>query len=308
MLNAIYGLSDGGLLGGVSWHSGDVKFIPEVIDDGTPILVDNPAIPIPESIRQFNTSPLARMISIDPDSRENFNDAFSCTGNPTSLSLFTMLNDNGDHLIPVIVGYSGRLMNSNVGPDVGFSHGVGLMLPDEDLWPAKVKDILTYLTGKYSGELTFDIDEHWDISSVRFGHQPHYLSLLSEFYGMRYGDLLDWLVNEEDIPRYSTGITISVLVSKPPYPFIAAPQTDGIQAANEAEKHIWRMIIGRCEVALVSAHSDCIPKGRRRLFRTINRMRRYDDFIQYRTDSGWKLDFLKMNAVYEEYCNETRSE
>ena len=304
MLSGIYGITDMGLLAGIRHHSGDVKFVDNVIDDGTPVLVDNPTMLIPSHIRQFNTSDLSRLLAIDEGSQRSFSEAFNCSGKPSAMSFFTMIRENGEFLVPVAIGYSGRFMNGNVGPDVGFMHGVGFMVENPKHWVTSMGEVLDYLSGKYAGEIAIDVDEDWCISRIRFGHQPQYLSLLCEFYGMRYDELLDWLVNEEDSPRHSVGVAISVAVSKPPFPVVEVEQRDGIQAANEAEKHIRRVLMGRCEIALVTAHSEGVPLGRRRVFRTINRMRRYDERIQYRTDCGYKLNFGELTGAYEGYCRE----
>lgn len=287
-------------------HSGEIQFVTEIIDDGTPYLVDNPLIEIPDSIRQFNVSNLSRLLCSDEDSLKEFNSVFGMTGKESCVTIYTMIRENGSYLIPIIVGYSGRFMNGDVGPDIGYSHGAAFMLSNPKDWPEKMGDILDYLSDRYAGEVAIEVDEDWKMSKLQFGHQPQYVSLMSEFYGMRYDELLGWLVNDDEAPRHSEGVVLSVMVSKPPFPVVEVPQGDQMQAANDAEKHIWRVIIGRCEVVFVSAYADNLPNCRRRVFRTINRMLKYDNRIQYRTDGGYKLDFGRMSEVYERYSKDSK--
>jgi len=297
MSKTIYGVTTG-LLSGAIRHSAKISFVQDIIDDGTPYIVDSPVLPIPDTIRQFNCSKLSRLLGMDKEAKLTFDEEFGITGKPTSSIIYTMINGGGDYLPPVAIGFSRRMMHGDVGFDVGFSHGAALQL-DEDDMPESVEHLLEYLKGKYAGELCFEIDANWNVSKLGFGHQPQYLSLLCEFYGMDFDGLLEWLVFEEEAPRHTEGVAVSTLVSRYPFPVLSGYKSEEIRADLQAEKHIWRAVVGCASVMFVTAHAECVPSARRRVFRTINRLRRYDDYIQYRTDLAYKLDFGEMQDAYE---------
>ena len=307
MSRVILGLTNSGILIGISRHCAEIQFIDELTDEaiesGHPVLVDNSVIQVPDGVPQFNTSPLSRLLALHPESLKEFEDSFGMTGAKASLTIFTMMNDSG-HLPLVAIGYSERLMHGDVGPRLGFSHGAAFMCDDVTVLPSEVLEVLSFCVGKYAGEIAIDIDENWNISRVRFGHQPQYVSMFSEFYGMQYGSLLSWMVRGEDLPRCTAGLVVSALVSKSPFPYVSIPTGD-IQADVQAEKHIWRFPIGNAQVALVSAHAEDTSRSRRRVFRTINRMRKYDETLQYRTDIAYRLNFGKLQDVYTNYCKDS---
>ena len=261
-------------------------------------------MPVPDDKEVFNSSDLVRLLSLDKSSHDMFKKEFNLSGNPSVSAVYCLIRKDGIVSPPVEIAFSRRFMNGEVGPQIGFAHGCALPVPQDS-----VKDLTDYLSGKYAGELAVEFDARKKPCKVSFGHMPHYMCMYAEFFSMKIDILLDWLTEGiDELPEMRKGVAICNAVSSPPFP--SPLPNEAVKASPGGERHIWRVVIGDKNLALVTAHSDKIPSAdshhspfaqcRKRLYRTINELRKYNDFIQYRTDAAYSLKFAFAQGGYEE--------
>jgi len=296
----IYGMSTSGLLTALTDHSDLVKLNCRIEDDAPIIIVDDILIVTPpECEKLINTSDFARLMVLDKEFATDFNKTFEISKKKAVSVAYCFVAPSG--ATPLCeVGFSMRYMNGNVGSEMFMSHACGFIV---DEVPEQIQSILTYIKSRYAGEVTFALDESGNVCSLILGHSPHLLSVYAEFFAGDIDGMLAYMVEEDaECPKFKAGTSLMSAVTKYPFPYLNADKAY-VRAEVEAEKHLWRMPMG---LVFVSAWSDAeedsngtsFSQCRKRIFRTLKRARKYDDFLHYRTDMGYSLSF---SLVAEQY-------
>lgn len=263
------------------------------------IIVDEPLLNTTAGCDLINTSDLIKILLLDKEETQKFSEQFKLTFNQATSVLYMLISPDGTVSPVMEVGLSNRFMNGNVGPRIPFAHGCGVIV-QQDKVDELLSDLLAIFKGNYTGELSVSMDEDGNLSGIGFAHHPHLMAMYSEFLRGGTEEAMDFLTGDGKIGGLREGIVCCNLVSKSPFPMITTggPQ---IRSAGESEgeRHLWRVPVGNSQIVFVTAHSDNFVECRRRVFRTIRRMQRFDDTLQFRTDFAYDLKFALVQSEYE---------
>ena len=297
----IYGISTSNLIQALTDHSDLIKINCPIDGNDPVVVVDDALTPTPKGCREFNTSNFAKLILMDEEAKDQFHEAFGLSSKRPASALYCLVGDS-KHTPLCEIGYSMRSMNGDVGIEMYVSHACGFLIADEPV-PDQVKDIITYVASRYTGELSLILDEDGVVCRILFGHAPQFMAIYAEFIGGNVDELIEHVLDSgSEAPIYRTGTALMLAVTKYPY-----PNTNGdtayMRAEIEAEKHLWRMPFG---LVFVTAWSDddtdssgtSFSQCRKRIFRTIRRARKYDDYLCYRTDGGYSLTYSIVTERY----------
>jgi hypothetical protein len=248
-----------------------------------------------------NSSIGVRNILLYPELKEKlFTDHLEFSSAPTKTVLFALFN--GKIFSEWMeISHSGRFMTKDVGPELGFTTGVGMKVdvPVEDVVKiTKLTEALTSLG--YRGEVAVGISSDYCITDVSFGHSYGFFGMFAEVCKLGADEIMEFIFGNREACELYPSICVSNLVSQQPFPNIISTQTAHIGAPHNAEKHLWRVSIsGLIDVALVTVHGTYLGEARKRLRRTLENMRRFNDAIQYRTDYGYDGRFVLMREAYD---------
>lgn len=234
-----------------------------------------------------------------------FMDNMAFEKTPNVSSVFAVFN--GTEFSDFIeVTHSDRFMNGEVGPRLGFVHGTGLKLQGNpyDMLPQllRVKKALTDIA--YRGEVALGISQNYTITGIHFGHLYGHFALFAEICKCDVQGILEFIFgNVEKLELYDS-IVIGNLITQPPFPSTVGTPSSPMQADKGAEKHLWRILLGgTTEVIIHTVHGTYVGEARKRLRRTIEKMLRYSDILQFRTDYGYGGKFVLMREQYEKLLN-----
>ena len=196
--------------------------------------------------------------------------------------------------------YSTRFMNENVGPNVGFSVGVGLGVRCKIIEAIPMLNIIqdALMKMEYAGEVLLGITDGYEICSVEFGHFFGLFSIYAEICKQNTQEILEFCLGRETEIELFPDLSISCLVTKPPFP-APAFKNGRIEIPKSAEKHTWRVEMSNTDLIIVTAHGANIYQTRDRIRLTLDNMKKYDADLQHRTDFGFKGKFLLESETYE---------
>ncbi len=252
----------------------------------------------------INTCNGAITLMTNKEARKSAWEVLKFSSEPIKTNLFSVFNGKtfGDWLE---VQYYDRLMNDDVGPNVGFARGLGITtnVPITEAVPqvAKLVELLKEI--QYRGEVQLHVDESFSATGFTLGHNPSIFGLYQEISKTSLDDTIAFCAGLKEDHKLYDSMVMGVLVSAAPFP-MAFP-TQKIKAPHNAEKHIWRLMASRSqEVCLVTCWGGYAYEAKKRVFATIKNMVQYDPFLQFRTDLGnwpkylfanytWMKDFKK---------------
>jgi hypothetical protein len=268
------------------------------------LFMEDPMTPLMWKDKMYaNTCIPVQNLILNKDLREAFNAELGVEVAPAASQLFMLFN--GTEFSDILeVSYSDRFMNNEVGPKLGFITGVGLKVPDDinDSVPQlrKLKEMLKLMN--YRGEVAIGLSERFTVTGVHFGHLYGHWALFSEICKNSVQDMLDFIFGTFPKIELHDSLAIGNVVSQPPFPNVIDNVNGSIHAPKDAEKHLWRVILGgSLEIALVAIHGTYLGEARKRIRRTLNNMLRYSDTLQYRTDYGYNATFVVCKGKYDHY-------
>ena len=207
-----------------------------------------------------------------------------------------------DGLSPVIeLTYSVRFLTGEVGPQVGFVQGAGLLskINPLDALP-EAKDVLDSLRDiGYRGEIALGVSPHFRICEIMFGHFVGGFALFAELCASSVDEVFEWCLRGGKQPVVHDNVSLVTLLSYPPFPYLGDASIS-VKAPTGAEKHLYRVLQGNVETAYAAAWGKDVYEGKRRVRKTIENCKAYNKDIQYRIDYGCKQRFLLNGDRWEE--------
>ena len=205
---------------------------------------------------------------------------------------------NGSELIPgwFIVRTYSSLMDGDLGPQVGCSGSVVKML--DRVCHSFTRDFLEGLKiSGYVGPVWITIHGDGNFTPVDVGCHIH-MGMMSAVFELMQEPLGEFLFRLEGLKtiRKVDEVAISVLLSRPPFPFSNVSKEEWkVEIEPGALKHLWLMAaVGEedgiymagnaTKLGYVTAFGNGLREARRRVYRTIQRMK--NPGIQYRLDIG----------------------
>ena len=281
-------------------HSKTAKLNCDIEGDQAVVIVDDVLMKVPDNCIPVNTSNFAKLFALDEESRVLTSELFGLSKKKPVSIYYTMVGGSRTTQ-GCEIGYSLRSMNGNVGAELYIAHACGFMVEQHS---KQIDDIIIYIASRYRGEVAIGLDEDGVACRVVFGHMPHFMAIYAEFCTGEIDALIDFIAHDDaECPVFKRGVALMSAVTKHPYPNLDASKAH-IRAEIEAEKHLWRMPYGLVFVAAWSdsepdSHGTCFSQCRKRIFRTIKRMRKHDDYLCYRTDIGYSLQFSLATDQYK---------
>jgi len=229
--------------------------------------------------------------------------------NPTVSLLFGVTN--GVEMSEMLeIGYGKRLMNGEIGPDVGFSHGVGIRCNGNlsKKFPMYDKLVEFLAEMEYRGEVLIALGEDAQIVDISFGHHPHQFAMFAEAAKIDVDEIMGFCIGDRATCQLHSTMILANLVSKTPFPAVQVSEDGGIECSKTCDPCVWRIWGPDSLVAVVCVHADYpadddtanqLGQARKRCFGLLGAMRSLEDSLQYRTDAGARLRFVLSQDVYE---------
>lgn len=226
---------------------------------------------------------------------------------------------NGEALSEMLeIGYGRRLMNGEIGPDVGFSHAVGIRCNGKVKEQFPKHDTLVEFLAEmeYRGEILIALNEGADIAGISFGHHPHQFAMFAEAAKVDVDEIISFCIGDRTTCQLHGTMILANLVSRAPFPSMLTSENEGIQCSKTCAPCVWRMWGPDSLVVLVVVHSDYPAEGdatnqlgqaRKRLFGVLGAMRGLEPDLQYRSDAGARLRFVIQADKYESMTARTSS-
>jgi len=271
------------------------------LESGTQaVFVDNPLVTVRSDLLPINTSVGLQNLMLHPEMQEAvFADILK--KEPEEVAFYAAFN--GEKFSDFVeISYSSRFMTHEVGPNVGFTSGVGCIVGDElSLACMELENLVNWLKGiKYHGMILIGMSSNFHITSLRWGYFAGPFALFREFFTNSVEHLLEFCAGvPHDLIPYDDVLTLCVLVTRYPYPVNLPNKNGPISARKNAEPHLWRNLEGYNETVIASSRGSILYEARRRIMRSIKSMLEYDENLQYRTDFGLREKFILSQEFYE---------
>ena len=268
--------------------------------DAEGIFVDSPLVDIKSNLPVANTCVAWRNILLNPKLKAAFVEHIGLVQGPYVSSIYGMFNGTKfSELLEVC--YSGKFMTGDAGIDVGFAKGAALRVSNapSDLLPAFNGIVQALHDINYRGEVLFHISESYEVTNLFLGHFYGHFGLFSEAAQGTVQAILDFVFGKVDTCILYDSLNLGVLVSKFPYPFRKLAVSTQILSPKGAEKHLWRFKYEAQEAALITVHGSSLQEAKRRMQRTIDNLKYYDQDLQYRSDFGYREYFLAEQETYQ---------
>lgn len=235
-----------------------------------------------------NYSDLSRQFMAEPEKRQRFLDLLGCPKEPAVTQLFSLWN-GATWAEWMECNYSGRLMNGDVGPSIGFVCGAGHSAkwePKDALVNlADVEDFLREI--EYRGEVLLGVSSDFHICDIRLGHASGIMSMYSEIGKLSLAQLYLWADGRDEIvPEVHDSCVVANMASLSPFPGNVQVATGKLKAPASAEKHLWRLNMAGAEPVIVTCHGPNVVVARNRVMQTMANIARVHPEVQYRTDAA----------------------
>ena len=271
--------------------------------DAVAFFVDNPLQKLETELPVANTCIGVQNLMLHEDLRKALLDDHVKVSKefPVS-SLFAFFN--GENFSEwAEISFSQKFMSGNVGPEVGFTTGVGFRVAYDVLEAVpsipKLKEVLRNLN--YRGEVLCSVAENFTLTGVAFGHFYGHFAVFSEISRNSVQEILDFVFGKFPECKLYNSCCVANLVSQPPFPLIIPNSASPLHAPRSAEKHLWRIMINNLvETVLITTRGMSLSEARRRLRRTVENMLHYNSTLQYRNDYGFNLNFVLSAKKYED--------
>lgn len=270
-------------------------------DDVDGVFVENCFTDVPSGIDVINSCDGARILEGSDEVRAAFYEEAGIVPGIPDTYLYGIIGQHGaSDLMEMSV--CDRLMVGGVGPKCGMVQGCALPCgPDVYQAFPDLENVISLVQQlDYRGEISIGVKQDFTICSILFGHCTAAFSLFTELAKQNPQLTLEFAFGNHDICKlHETRIAITTLLSYPPYP-AANDVPYKIMAPRQADRHLFRFQSGLSELAYASASGDRLYEARRRLRRTLDNCRSYNDSIQYRTDAGKFRRFVFTQDQYKE--------
>ncbi len=266
------------------------------------VLCCNPLTNVETNYPVANAGIKVANLLVNRDLRERFNELLGFEAVTPVSSLYSFFN--GESFSDWIeVSYSTKLLSGNVGPNVAFSTGVG-MKPKASVEEAvptirKLKDALKELD--YIGEVYCGLAPDFVVTNVLFGHFPGHFAMYNEICKEPTQGVLDFIFGQHGQCELYDSVCVSNLVYQHPFPLNIPIGGRAISAPKGAEVHLWRQAVVNNEIVLITVYGSYIGEARKRIIRTLENLRHYDDNLMYRTDYGYGKQFVLAQEQYEKF-------
>jgi len=262
-------------------------------EDSEAVIVESVDMLGPPDLPVINSCPAVAAMEKIPESKEQFNRLYNIKPGYAKSYLYGFVGstDTSDLLE---LTYSTRFLTGGIGSQIGFVQGTGIAC-DSDVHMA-IPALPVLLEGirelGYRGEITIGITPSFDICDVMFGHFIGGFILYNELARSSIQDSYEFCVDVGEATRlHSKGISVCTLLSYPPFPHDTTIGTS-IKAPSAADKHLYRVNRGACEVAYSAAWGQDIFEAKRRCRKTIENCAAYNKDIQHRIDYGYEQEFV----------------
>ena len=265
-----------------------------VIVESSGVKIDHPKV--------INTCPGASALAIDKTVQEQVKELLNISSIAPVSYIYGLFN--GEIHSPVIeVALKTKMMSGDIGVDVPFSNGVGVVpaFKPEEAFVGFPKVMKFLKDIQYHGEFLIPIGEEFRVCGLYLGHHFGAFAMYDELLKSDTQTMLEFMSGVVDKLELWDNIVLAGLVSLPPWPFGA--YTGRIKAPVTAEKHIHRVGCLGSEVCVVITHGLNISQAKRRLFRTYFNMIKHCPTIQYRNDIGFLIKFQGSQEKFEQFIH-----
>jgi hypothetical protein len=272
-----------------------------ITDDIGGLVVEDVMKEVPDGVPAINTCIGAKILERSTEHMGKFLQDAGFSQDSPSTFLYGILSPNkvSDW---IELNADNRFMSGGVGPTCGLVQACALPCGD-DIYAAfpsleLVVDMLHQI--QYSGEICIGVNKQFELCNIIFGHCTAGFALFSELATQSPQSTLEFAFgNRDSCSLHKDSIAICTLLSYPPYPY-SVDYNFSIMAPRQAEKHLYRFQSGACELAYASSAGEQLFEARRRLRRTLENCKGYNDNLQYRIDAGQRLSFVYSQDLYKE--------
>lgn len=244
----------------------------------------------------INTCLAARNYMLDKTTQDKVNKLLNL-GGKTESYIFGLFNGTrfSDFLE---IRSSRRLMVGELGPELPFSCGIGQSpnIPFEEAFTnlISIREFISSLS--YKGEVCFGISDNFRITEIGLGHFPYHFAMFCEEAKNSIVDVIAFMQGSRPKAElYKDSVVVANIVSRSPYPLLAP--TGKIEAPRSAEKHLWRLRLGKTEIVLITVHGKDTYVASQRMWATLENLLDADRSLQVRTDFIKQKPFLLTNAT-----------
>jgi hypothetical protein len=269
--------------------------------DSEGVMVENVLHDIETDLPVINTCIGAKVYNTSQEHRDLFNEQAGIVGGDVVSYLYALLSptDCSDWME---MSVSGRFMAGDVGADVGFVQGTALPCHSTvyDAFPklANLVDSLHILG--YCGEVVVGVTADFQLADLSFGHCTGAFCLFTELAQQSPQESIEFCFGKrQSALLHPERIAACTMLSYPPYPYTDQTMFS-VLAPRTAERHLFRFNVGCCELAYASASGSRIFEVRRRVRRTLDNCKQYNDTLQYRVDYGRSGKFVFCSDRYHE--------
>ena len=262
-------------------------------EDSQAVVVESPLIKGEVDLPVLNTSNAVRSLIVNDEYAEEFNKLYNIVNGHPDSYIYGFINETGLSRC-IEIASSSRFMTGGIGPRIGLVQGAALACKEDihlalPSLPALIEALVAM---EYRGEITLGITNEYQICSLSFGHNTAGLALYTELLRGNIQNTYEWCLGKSDPPAlHNNGIALITLVSSPPYPHRLDIKSY-VRAPVSAEKHLYRLMIGKCEVAYAGAWGTDLFETKRRVRKTLQNCALYDNDTQYRVDFGVRDKFV----------------
>lgn len=265
------------------------------------VIVESALTEPPPDLLALNTCTGVRVMALNEEIRDNFNEVHGLSGGYPIVYLYGLLSPDGPSDF-IEMTHSTRFLTGDIGPEVLFCQGSAVACDDSVYMAVPgLRGLINNLIDiGYRGEIAFGITADFKISAIQYGHLTLGFTLYTELSKHSPQSNYEWALGHGIGGKVHNKCTsIATLLSYPPFPYpVDKPMS--VRAPNIAEKHLYRIQEGMHEIAYAAAWGDDVHEAKRRVRKTIDNCRNYNKDIQHRIDYGHKQRFLITPEVWRE--------
>jgi hypothetical protein len=262
-------------------------------EDTEAVILESALMEGPDDLPCINSSRPFLALAGNPEMQKSFNEIHGIVRAYPRSYLYGFISRTGlSDMIEMVC--SNRFMSGDIGPQINSVQGCGIKCTEDlSLALPDLSELLdTIIKMEYIGEICFGITSDYKICEVQFGHHTMGMALYNEIASCSLDENYEWCLGcGSGGTLHDNGVSLATLLSYPPYPY-STLSPFSIKAPTGAEKHLYRIAEGSCELAYVGAWGKDIFEAKRRCRKTIDNCKNYNKDIQHRIDYGHKLEFI----------------